>query len=345
MNIYQKGKCRYITSVINGRDYNLTTGHFKRYLNKLSISLADYFEKHEGIERDKCNVCDKPAAFFGYHSDNSVKWHSVCGEPMCAKVMYSRAHLSRAPENWTSAAEKRRKTFEEHPEILASRTKIIHEANLKVGDDGLTGYERTARRRRQTLFEKHGREDYANWGKTKATWANKTEENVAVHGQKISDNWAAKSDEQKQIEINKREQTKLEKYGKPGWRIAYEANKSRYSTIASDFCSIIQHKIKEKLLFDSDEMCISGKYFDLTSAQNKKIIEFNGDFWHAKPSKYKATDVIPISGKTAQNVWDSDAAKIKLAEDAGYQVKVVWESEYKKNPKKIIEECVAWLKQ
>lgn len=345
MNIYQKGKSKYITSVIDEKDYNMTTGHFKRYLDAQGISLADYFEKHEGIVRDKCQACEKPAAFFGYHPDNSVKWHSVCGNPECAKVMYSRAHLSRTPENWKAASEKRRKTFEEHPEVLAERTRIIHEANLRVSDDGLTGYERCAKGRKETLLKKHGREDYANWEKTKETWAAKSEEDVVTHGKKISDNWEAKPDDQKKIEIEKRELAKLEKYGIPGWRIAYNASSGRRSGIAEEFCEVIQSNIKSKLIFGSKEKNISNKFYDLTCENTKKIIEFNGDYWHANPKAYAPLRISGRNKMTAQQIWDADAVKIKLAEDAGYQVKVVWESEYKKNPKKIIEECVAWLKQ
>lgn len=331
--------------MIDGKDYNLTTGHFKRHLDKLNITLADYFEKHEGIVRDKCQVCDKSATFFGYHPDNSVKWHSVCGDPECANVMYSRAHLSRTPENWAAASEKRRKTFEENPEVLAARTKIIHGANLRIGEDGLTGYERTAKNRAETLLKKYGRADYANWKKSKETWANKTEEDVAAHGKKISENWESKPDEQKKGEIEKREASKLEKYGIPGWRIAFNASSGRRSMIAEEFCEGVQAGIDHILIFGTKEFSISNKFYDLTSEKNKKIIEFNGDYWHANPLAYSPLRICGRNKLTAQQIWDADTAKIKLAEDHGYQVKVVWESEYKKNPKKVIEECAAWLKQ
>ena len=47
----------------------------------------------------------------------------------------------------------------------------------------------------------------------------------------------------------------------------------------------------------------------------------------------------------ACKIWEHDALKKKIAEDAGFQVKVVWESDYKKNPNKVIEECKIWLNQ
>ena len=49
--------------------------------------------------------------------------------------------------------------------------------------------------------------------------------------------------------------------------------------------------------------------------------------------------------RSAQEIWEADAAKIALAEQHGYKVKVVWESEYKKNPQKVVEECIRWLNE
>ena len=44
-----------------------------------------------------------------------------------------------------------------------------------------------------------------------------------------------------------------------------------------------------------------------------KIIEYNGDFWHANPSKYKPNDIInfPNSHGTvsAKEVWSNDSKK------------------------------------
>jgi very-short-patch-repair endonuclease len=259
--------------------------------------------------------------------------------------MYGRVHLSRTPENWANASKKRRQTFIDNPEVLARRTRIIDDANKKVGEDGLTGYERAAKGRKETLLKKHGREDYANWEKTKQTWVNKSEEEVTAHGKKISDNWEAKSAEQKKTEIKKREATKLEKYGMPGWKIAYDASSGRRSGIAEEFCSIVNVSTGGNLIFGTKELSIDNKFYDLACVENKKIIEFYGNYWHACPKKYGPNEVVGRKGQTALQIWDADAAKIKLAEDHGYQVKVIWESEYKKNPKKVVDECITWLKQ
>ena len=61
-------------------------------------------------------------------------------------------------------------------------------------------------------------------------------------------------------------------------------------------------------------------------------MEVNGDFFHANPIKYKADDIIPLPRikKTAQELWDKDERKKKIAEKFGYQVVYIWENEINK---------------
>lgn len=62
-----------------------------------------------------------------------------------------------------------------------------------------------------------------------------------------------------------------------------------------------------------------------------KLIEVQGDYWHANPKKYQSNDVITWSmGKmTAQQVWNRDEFKRQLAISFGYDLFVVWESDWK----------------
>jgi G:T-mismatch repair DNA endonuclease (very short patch repair protein) len=85
-----------------------------------------------------------------------------------------------------------------------------------------------------------------------------------------------------------------------------------------------------------------------------KIIEFNGDFWHMNPKKYSATDELKAFnrehyrsgiGNTAADIWKYDEMKLNGYKQLGYDVKVVWESEYHENPEKIIQECIDFLKK
>lgn len=71
------------------------------------------------------------------------------------------------------------------------------------------------------------------------------------------------------------------------------------------------------------------------------IIEFNGDYWHANPNLYK--DDAIIRGKKAIEIQQRDLLKIQTAKELGFRTLIVWESEYKSNKEKIINEVVKWM--
>lgn len=85
----------------------------------------------------------------------------------------------------------------------------------------------------------------------------------------------------------------------------------------------------------------ANSYFVYDVKHENCIIEFNGDYWHANPNQYKADNL--IRGKLASSIWYKDALKIKSVVDCGYQVNVVWESDYLKNPMKIVEGVAEWM--
>jgi len=68
--------------------------------------------------------------------------------------------------------------------------------------------------------------------------------------------------------------------------------------------------------------------------QDKQIIiEINGDFWHANPEKYSETDIIEAPGGSfvAGDKWKQDMLKYKKYIELGYDLIVIWESDYKEN--------------
>jgi len=87
------------------------------------------------------------------------------------------------------------------------------------------------------------------------------------------------------------------------------------------------------------------KYYIFDINLNNKIIEYNGDFWHANPTIYNESFINKRLKKTAQEIWDKDQNKIQFAKDQGYNVLVVWEHDFKNNKQKVIDECITFLKQ
>lgn len=77
---------------------------------------------------------------------------------------------------------------------------------------------------------------------------------------------------------------------------------------------------------------------------NNKIIEFNGDYWHANPKYNKPNDIIRGLNITAQDKWNHDKQKIELANKRGYEVLVIWESDYNENKENVIKNCLNFLK-
>lgn len=85
--------------------------------------------------------------------------------------------------------------------------------------------------------------------------------------------------------------------------------------------------------------------YDYTDLKNKKIIEFNGDMFHANPKIYKRGDTPHPYRKneTFECIRNKDGNKIKIAEEKGFKVLVIWESEYKKDKEQTVQKCLNFL--
>lgn len=77
-----------------------------------------------------------------------------------------------------------------------------------------------------------------------------------------------------------------------------------------------------------------------------KIIEFYGDLWHANPLIFEATDIhIPFYNKekTAAQQWTDDKKRVDCLKKLGYEVLIIWESDYIKNKNDIIQQCIDFI--
>jgi very-short-patch-repair endonuclease len=85
--------------------------------------------------------------------------------------------------------------------------------------------------------------------------------------------------------------------------------------------------------------------YDFTILDIKVIIEFNGDYWHCNPNIWKDSDFNKSKSKTAKEIWEYDEYKKRLAEKNGYRVLVVWEQDYRKDPKETLEKCLKFINE
>jgi hypothetical protein len=87
--------------------------------------------------------------------------------------------------------------------------------------------------------------------------------------------------------------------------------------------------------------------YDFVDLNSKKIIEYNGDQYHANPSKYSCSDMPHPYHKTnkyrADKIWKRDGIKIELAKSNGFDVLVIWDSEYRKYPQQTLQKCIEFI--
>lgn len=87
--------------------------------------------------------------------------------------------------------------------------------------------------------------------------------------------------------------------------------------------------------------------YDYVDLKNKKIIEFNGDMYHANPKKYLSEDHPHPFRKdlTSKVIWEKDNKKLKSATDQGFELLIIWDSEYRwGNKQEVINKCIKFLK-
>jgi len=89
--------------------------------------------------------------------------------------------------------------------------------------------------------------------------------------------------------------------------------------------------------YDVEQQKIVGKPFDFFLPKFNLLIEYNGDYWHCNPEKYKFDFLNKKKNKTAKEIWDYDNKKLYLAKNNGYNCEVIWESDYKKNNNIVLE--------
>lgn len=84
---------------------------------------------------------------------------------------------------------------------------------------------------------------------------------------------------------------------------------------------------------------------DYLDSTLKKVIEFNGDFWHCNPEKFDENYNHRVMKKTASEIWALDKEKKDWLTNHGYNVLVIWESEYRKDPSATLEKCLRFLNE
>lgn len=104
---------------------------------------------------------------------------------------------------------------------------------------------------------------------------------------------------------------------------------------------MIEYVRQFRLYFDKKK---KRRFYDFYIPVLNLIIEYNGDFWHANPNKYKENDILNLpSGKIeAKKIWEKDAFKLDLAKRMGHNIITIWESETKHKSKQEIKALIEY---
>ncbi len=113
------------------------------------------------------------------------------------------------------------------------------------------------------------------------------------------------------------------------------------NSIIKELCAYLKIEMQKKEKWIQDKETKKAYSYDFT--HNKKIIEFNGDYWHCNPDLYEANYFNKNKGLTANEIWNYDLEKLKTAKKYSYQVLVIWESEWLNYPNETIKKCIDFL--
>lgn len=115
-----------------------------------------------------------------------------------------------------------------------------------------------------------------------------------------------------------------------------DANKGRHfntSIVASagekEMCTYIREIYNDEII--ENDRNVLGLEIDIYLPKLNIGFEYNGDFWHMNPTKYKENDINAVNKRSAKAIWESDKQKDKLAKTKGVTIYRIWEYDWEHN--------------
>jgi hypothetical protein len=364
-----------VLSLIDNKEYCKSTGKFNLHLKANNITEEEYVSRYEGGKILTCLHCGTKHLF----DKGTWQWAETCHIQKCVGSKWQQTWVQKDPKEHGAKSG----AWRNDPVKKAEVSKIVHEANLRVGADGLTGYERTKLKREAILKARTGNKFDAGWDKMRSTWKSASTEHRKNHGEKIKEGVLEKHgveyvmqvpeilEKQKRtlnrpeerarrskqcsdmmLEIiadpvrymqvyEKRCATNLTRYGHENPLAAGKASKQSQHLFQRIYDITGNGKFHNK----GGELRIGTFYVDFV--YGLKVIEYNGDYWHANPAIYEAENIVKFRHKTAaaKTIWKRDTKRLEFIRSMGYAVKIIWESDFKKNPEQTVQECISWLNE
>lgn len=111
----------------------------------------------------------------------------------------------------------------------------------------------------------------------------------------------------------------------------------------NSLCELTGLDLKSQYIIKRTDL--TTRYYSYDIYYEGKIIEYNGNFWHANPNKYAPTDIHKFPGNTgtAEDRWKKDKLKSDMAVSNGNEIIVVWEYDFTKFREQTIQRCIDFL--
>lgn len=164
-----------------------------------------------------------------------------------------------------------------------------------------------------------------------------TEENCKAHSEKMKGetNWM-KGKTHSQESIDKMKLAIQEKYKSGDFNSFTRA-------ISKAEREIIKYLTDNKINFIS-QYIIKGSplRYDLYLPDKNLIVEYYGDYWHGNPKIYENDSLLGrgTNKYTAKDKWTADKEKENFAINAGYDITIVWESDFNANKHNILNTLI-----
>jgi len=346
---------------ICGKDYNSYRGFglhlFKSHPN---ISKKDYYDNH--IKKDPiegiCKTCNinrtRFVSIFKGYLDG-------CDDYKCILIRRTKTCFDLYGVYYTGQIpEKIHKTVEtwglkSKEDIQNSSIKMYNSKINNIDENGLNSFQRQQINCMKTCLEKYGVDNVRKAEEIKDTikqvvYDRYGEDNFFKTG--IFQEISRETKEKKHGDptFNNRPQaalTCLSRYGVPSPGMIHNTH---YSKISQEFCKLLYENLDiefQKYSYfagNKDEIWIryvdnnrNNYYFYDFCLWNKKIIiEFQGDYWHRNPQTYEYN-------LENLSIWLKDDHKKEVAEENGFTILYVWESDYKNDKEKIIKNCLDFI--
>ncbi len=198
---------------------------------------------------------------------------------------------------------------------LERYNKTRKEFKSDIGKKVWTSYTEEERRKRSLLAAKNAK---INFEKRTGRSYSDFQSEIQVR------RWENTSDEEKQKIVQKVIKTKIENG-------SFSIKRSSIEILIEEILNSIGVDYRIQWFIHNKNSDI--KFYDFLIPNKKILIEVNGDFWHANPLIYNNTDLLSFPGGLviAEDIWQKDYEKHKIAIDNNFNIIYIWEKDIKNN--------------